>query len=330
MQSPILLEDFEHKVTRFLQDEVPFLFIIDFDKTTKQTFTFEEAAKQNIYFNIRGIGNDKTLTKTTAQDTNFDLNPTLVSKEIYEKAFTTVKHELNTGNSFLLNLTFPTALDTTVDLDDIYQKAYAPYKLLYKDKFVVFSPECYLKVKDGNIFSYPMKGTINSNVPNAEELLLSNKKELYEHNTIVDLIRNDLSMIAKKVRVNKFRFVDKIKKGNQELLQTSTEIQGELPKNWKNEFASLLLKTLPAGSISGAPKKKTLEIISKAEISPRGFYTGIFGVFDGQNIDSAVSIRFIERINGSLIYKSGGGITHLSELEEEYQELLEKIYVPTI
>lgn len=330
MQSPILLEDFEHKVTRFLQDEVPFLFIIDFDKTTKQAFTFEEAAKQNIYFNIRGIGNDKTLTKTTAQDTNFDLNPTLVSKEIYEKAFTTVKHELNTGNSFLLNLTFPTALDTTVALDDIYQKAYAPYKLLYKDKFVVFSPECYLKVKDGNIFSYPMKGTINSNVPNAEELLLSNKKELYEHNTIVDLIRNDLSMIAKKVRVNKFRFVDKIKKGNQELLQTSTEIQGELPKNWKNEFASLLLKTLPAGSISGAPKKKTLEIISKAEIAPRGFYTGIFGVFDGQNIDSAVSIRFIERINGSLIYKSGGGITHLSELEEEYQELLEKIYVPTI
>ena len=160
--------------------------------------------------------------------------------------------------------------------------------------------------------------------------MLSNKKELYEHNTIVDLIRNDLSMIAKKVRVNKFRYVDKIKKGDQELLQTSTEIQGELPKHWKDEFATLLLKTLPAGSISGAPKKKTLEIISKAEITPRGFYTGIFGVFDGQQIDSAVSIRFIEKINDTLFYKSGGGITHLSEMEEEYHELLEKIYVPII
>ncbi|WP_396633524.1 aminodeoxychorismate synthase component I [Maribacter sp. R86514] len=324
------MQDFEKKVTRFLQDEIPFFFIIDFEKKVKQVYTFDEAANENIYFNIKGLGNDENLTKTSRESPNFDLKPTLISKEIYEKAFTTVKHELNTGNSFLLNLTFPTALDTTVDLDDIYQKAHAPYKLLYKDKFVVFSPECYLKVKDGNIFSYPMKGTINSDVPNAEELLLSNKKELYEHNTIVDLIRNDLSMIAKKVKVNKFRFVDTIKKGDQELLQTSTEIQGELPENWKNEFATLLLKTLPAGSISGAPKKKTLEIISNAEIAPRGFYTGIFGVFNGQQIDSAVSIRFIEKIDGNLVYKSGGGITHLSEMEDEYQELLEKIYVPII
>jgi len=330
LQNPKPLEDFENKVIRFLQDGVPFLFIIDFDTTTKQVFTFDEAARENIFFNIKGNGNDKELPSASFENSDFDLRPTLVSKEIYKQAFSTVKHELNTGNSFLLNLTFPTALDTTVKLNEIYKKAYAPYKLLYKDKFVIFSPECYLKIKDGNIFSYPMKGTINSNVPNAEELLLSNKKELYEHNTIVDLIRNDLSMIAKKVRVNKFRYVDKIKKGDQELLQTSTEIQGELPENWKKEFASLLLKTLPAGSISGAPKKKTLEIISKAEIAPRGFYTGIFGVFDGQQIDSAVSIRFIEKINDTLFYKSGGGITHLSEMEEEYQELLEKIYVPII
>lgn len=324
------MENFEHKVTRFLQDGVPFLFIIDFDKTTKQVFTFEEAANENIFFNIKGNGNDGNLASSSLEKLNFDLKPTLVSEEIYNEAFSTVKHELKTGNSFLLNLTFPTALDTPLELKEIYQKAHAPYKLLYKDKFVVFSPECYLKIKEDNIFSYPMKGTINSNIPNAKELLLSNKKELYEHNTIVDLIRNDLSIIAKKVRVNKFRYVDKIKKGDQELLQTSTEIQGELPKHWKDEFATLLLKTLPAGSISGAPKKKTLEIISKAEITPRGFYTGIFGVFDGQQIDSAVSIRFIEKINDTLFYKSGGGITHLSEMEEEYHELLEKIYVPII
>lgn len=330
MQSPKPMENFEKKATRFLQDGIPFLFIIDFEKSVKQVFTFEEAANENIFFNINGNCNDEYLAKTNLEGLDFDLKPTLVSKEIYKKAFNTVKQELNNGNSFLLNLTFPTALNTAVNLKEIYQKAHAPYKLLYKDKFVVFSPECYLKLKNGKIFSYPMKGTINSNLPNAEELLLSNKKELYEHNTIVDLIRNDLSMIAKKVRVNKFRFVDKIKKGDQELLQTSTEIQGELTENWKNEFASLLLKTLPAGSISGAPKKKTLEIISSAEIGPRGFYTGIFGVFDGQQIDSAVSIRFIEKIDGNLIYKSGGGITHLSEMEEEYQELLEKIYVPII
>lgn len=324
------MENFEKKVTRFLQDETPFFFIIDFEKSVKQVFTFEEALQEKIYFNINGVSNDNDLTFNQLDDKIIDLKPTLISKDIYEKAFNTVKQELNNGNSFLLNLTFPTALDTNVELHEIYKKAHAPYKLLYKDNFVVFSPECYLKIKDGNVFSYPMKGTINSSVPNAEELLLSNKKELYEHNTIVDLIRNDLSMIAKNVSVNKFRFVNTIKKGNQELLQTSTEIQGKLPENWKDEFSSLLLKTLPAGSISGAPKKKTLEIISKAEIAPRGFYTGIFGIFDGHQIDSAVSIRFIEKINKKLFYKSGGGITHLSEMKEEYQELLEKIYVPII
>lgn len=324
------MKDFEKNVTDFLHDEQPFLFIIDFNKSKKLVYSFEEAAEQNIYFNIKGKGNDNHLVSKPQDKRPIDLHPEPISKEIYQKAFNEVKKELNTGNSFLLNLTFPTILNTPANLKEIYHKASAPYKLLYKDKFVLFSPECYLKIKNDTIFSYPMKGTINSAIPNAKELLLSNKKELYEHNTIVDLIRNDLSMIAKKVKVNKYRYIEKIKKGNQELLQTSTEIQGELPNNWKDNFANLLLKTLPAGSISGAPKKKTIDIIERVEIMPRGFYTGIFGVFDGTQMDSAVSIRYIEQIDGQLYYKSGGGITHLSSLEEEYQELLEKIYVPII
>tara|TARA_R110002050_G_scaffold78463_3_gene167563 strand:+ start:982 stop:1956 length:975 start_codon:yes stop_codon:yes gene_type:complete len=324
------LKDFENKVTNFLHEQKPFLFIIDFNKSKKLVYSFEEAAEQNIYFNIKGKGNDNQLNSKTQDKSPINLDPVPISKEIYRKAFDTVKKELNSGNSFLLNLTFPTILNTTAGLNEIYTKASAPYKLLYKDKFVLFSPECYLKIMDDTIFSYPMKGTINSTIPNAKELLLSNKKELYEHNTIVDLIRNDLSMISNKVKVNKFRYIEKIKKGNQELLQTSTEIQGDLPKNWKDNFANLLLKTLPAGSISGAPKKKTIAIIESVEIMPRGFYSGIFGIFDGTQIDSAVSIRYIEQIDGQLHYKSGGGITHLSTLDEEYQELLEKIYVPII
>tara|TARA_R110002074_G_scaffold86875_3_gene191782 strand:+ start:6049 stop:7023 length:975 start_codon:yes stop_codon:yes gene_type:complete len=324
------LKDFEKKVTDFLHEKKPFLFIVDFNKSEKLVYSFEEAAEQNIYFNIKGKGNDNHIDTKTQDESPINLHPEPISKEIYQKAFDAVKKELNMGNSFLLNLTFPTALNTSANLKEIYRKASAPYKLLYKDKFVLFSPECYLKIDNGTIFSYPMKGTINSAIPNAQQLLLSNKKELYEHNTIVDLIRNDLSIIAKKVKVTKFRYIEKIKKGNQELLQTSTEIQGELPKNWKDNFANLLLNTLPAGSISGAPKKKTLDIIEHVEIMPRGFYTGVFGVFDGSQIDSAVSIRYIEKIDGQLYYKSGGGITHLSTLDEEYQELLEKIYVPII
>lgn len=324
------MNNFENKVNNFLKNDEPFIFIIDFQKSEQLAYTYKEAAQQNIYFNIKGVSNDQDLPSYTPTKTPIALHPMPINKNVYSKAFNAVKQELKNGNSFLLNLTFSTPLHTNTPLKDFYFNAAAPYKLWHKDKFVVFSPECYIKTQGDTIFSYPMKGTINNELPNAEALLLSNKKELYEHNTIVDLIRNDLSMIAKKVKVNKFRYIEKIKKGSQELLQTSTEIQGNLPLNWKTNFAELLLKTLPAGSISGAPKKKTIEIIEQTESIPRGFYTGIFGIFDGKNIDSAVSIRFIENKNGKLSYRSGGGITHLSTLEEEYQELLEKIYVPII
>ncbi len=86
---------------------------------------------------------------------------------------------------------------------------------------------------------------------------------------------------------------------------------------------------LPAGSVTGAPKKKTLEIIEETENYDRGYYTGIFGIFDGKNLDSCVLIRFIEnQITDKLIYKSGGGITFLSDAEKEYDEMLKKVYVP--
>jgi para-aminobenzoate synthetase component 1 len=85
---------------------------------------------------------------------------------------------------------------------------------------------------------------------------------------------------------------------------------------------------IPAGSISGAPKPKTLEIISKVENYNRGYYTGVFGYFDGKNLDSCVIIRYIENDNGQLVYKSGGGITFMSNAENEYDEMLKKVYVP--
>jgi len=85
---------------------------------------------------------------------------------------------------------------------------------------------------------------------------------------------------------------------------------------------------LPAGSVTGAPKEKTVQTILEAENYNRGFYTGVFGYFDGETTDVAVSIRFIENVNNKLFYKSGGGITALSKPEEEYFEMLKKIYVP--
>ncbi|MBD4938229.1 aminodeoxychorismate synthase component I, partial [Xanthomonas citri pv. citri] len=89
------------------------------------------------------------------------------------------------------------------------------------------------------------------------------------------------------------------------IYQTSSEICGELNENWQASVGSLLAKLLPAGSISGAPKEKTVEIIQQAEIEQRGYYTGIFGYFDGENLESAVAIRFIEQNNERLLFRSG-------------------------
>ena len=90
----------------------------------------------------------------------------------------------------------------------------------------------------------------------------------------------------------------------------------------------MLSQILPAGSISGAPKAKTVETIQRAEQRQRGYYTGVFGIFDGEQLESAVAIRFISQQNGRYYFHSGGGITIQSQAEQEYQELLEKIYVP--
>jgi para-aminobenzoate synthetase component 1 len=89
-----------------------------------------------------------------------------------------------------------------------------------------------------------------------------------------------------------------------------------------------LVKLLPAGSISGAPKTKTVEIIRQAEQEKRGYYTGVVGYFDGKNLDCGVMIRFIEKQNGTFFYRSGGGITTQSIAEAEYQETIDKVYVP--
>ena len=113
-----------------------------------------------------------------------------------------------------------------------------------------------------------------------------------------------------------------------EILQTSSEISGQLPDGWQNELGTLLFKLLPAGSISGAPKAATQKLIRQAEGLPRGYYSGVFGYFDGQPLDSDVLIRFIEKVDNRYYFRSGGGITVNSQAKEEYQEILEKIYLP--
>lgn len=252
----------------------------------------------------------------------------ITKRSIFKKAFDIVKENLSKGNSYLTNLTFETRIYSNLDLDQLRKVSRSRYKLQYKKKFLSFSPECFVSIKDGQVFSYPMKGTIDADIPDAEKKILQDEKEMAEHTTIVDLIRNDMSQIADDVTVTRFRYIDEIMTHDKRLLQVSSEIRGNLTVDYKKKLGTLLYDLLPAGSISGAPKAKTVKIIKEAENYNRNFYTGVCGYFDGENLDSFVMIRFIERRKGKLYFKSGGGITYLSDLASEYQEMIDKVYVP--
>lgn len=305
----------------------PFLFIIDFNMENPQIVDLAEVDQSKILFQI---GAQKNFSENGYSKKQLSFEKYPPSYKDYKNAFDVVYSHIYAGNTYLTNLTLPTRIETNYSLHEIFFHSNARYKLIYDNQFVCFSPETFIQIKDGFIFSFPMKGTIDAAIPNAEQIILHDEKETAEHVTIIDLIRNDLSIVAKDVVVEKSRYVERIKTHEKELLQVSSKIKGKLSEDYSETIGDIIFNLLPAGSISGAPKKKTVQIIKKAEKYERGFYTGVFGIFDGTNLDSAVMIRFIERIGNELFFKSGGGITFLSDPLKEYQELIDKVYVPII
>lgn len=304
-----------------------FVFVINFNMDNNFVIPVNQLNPAEILISLPGFSNFDCQYSKTINNCNLRTSP--ISFSQYEKAFDIVKNEILAGNTYLLNLTFPTEIHNQLSIKDVFFNSYAPYKLWINDLFTVYSPEIFIKIDNGIISSYPMKGTIDAAIPDAENIILNDVKETAEHNTIVDLIRNDLSLVAKNVYVKRFRYIDEIKTTKKNLLQVSSEIAGELSEDYYSDLGNIIFKLLPAGSVTGAPKKKTVDIILNAEGYSRGFYTGIFGYFDGKNLDSAVMIRFIEKTaNGRLFYKSGGGITSFSCAQKEYNELIDKVYVP--
>lgn len=246
----------------------------------------------------------------------------------YGRMFDTVMAGLRRGDSFLANLTARTEVECQCGLDTIFRYAKAPYKLLLPNEFVCFSPEPFVRISGNRISTYPMKGTADASLPDAESLLMENYKEMCEHYTIVDLMRNDLNSVSRDVRVERFRYLERIATSRGEIFQTSSEVTGVLPEGKEFDFGDIILPMLPAGSITGAPKEATVSLIGCAEDSPRGWYTGVFGYFDGEEMESAVMIRCIQRgDDGRLYFHSGGGITVNSNCEEEYEELIAKVYL---
>jgi para-aminobenzoate synthetase component I len=317
----------KEKLNKFGSEKEPFLFVLSYD-LSKFYIQKLSLLPSSIKFELNVKENLNNFIKSN--QTKIEKFPMLFCE--YKKRFDLLQEEIKKGNTYLCNLTAKSKIKTSITLDEIYEKVDAKFKLRFKneeDNFVCFSPERFVEIKNNKIFTYPMKGTIDASIPNAKFIILNDKKELAEHTMAVDLLRNDLGIIANNVRVNDFRYVETINAGDKKLLQVSSTISAELQNNWNEKIGDILTSLLPAGSITGTPKKKTVEILENLEEYNREFYTGVFGIFDGEKLDSSVMIRFIEEdIFGDKFYKSGGGITCDSNILNEYQELIDKIYLP--
>jgi len=311
------------RISQLASQREPFLFVLSYD--LEEIFVQPlKTLDSDVLFKI---GNQRNYPKEPLEKNHY-LKKFPVEFGEYQASLEKVLEEIRSGNSYLLNLTFKTKIASNLSLKEIFTFSRAKYKLYFKDKFISFSPEKFIEIEGNSIATYPMKGTIEASIPNAKEKILTNRKEMAEHVMIVDLMRNDLGMVGREIKVEKFRYIDKIRAGEKELLQVSSKITAKLADDWHHNLGEILEKLLPAGSITGTPKKSTIDIIDKIENYQRGFYTGVFGIFDGENLYSAVMIRFIEQEDNQLYYKSGGGITIDSLAQDEYRELIDKIYLP--
>ncbi len=318
---PPLLDRIDH----WYREHRPFLFLCDFEQRELFARPLDTLSPDLVRFDFHGHGNDTSRARFV--DPVY-LRPAPITFPRYRQAFDYVVERERSGFSYLVNLTFASEVSPRVSLREIYHHVRAPYRLLWGDRFVVFSPESFVRVHDQTITTFPMKGTGDASRPHAARRLLDNEKEAAEHATVVDLLRNDLSIVADDVHVPRYRYLDRVATPNGGLLQVSSEIRGRVKPEFRRRGGRLLWALLPAGSVSGAPKRETCRIIRTAEDGPRGFYCGVAAYYDGHTLDSCVLIRYIERHRRRFFFRSGGGITIHSTPEEEYDELVRKIDLP--
>lgn len=193
------------------------------------------------------------------------------------------------------------------------------------------SPETLVKLTDGRAYTFPIAGTRPRGKTAEEDLaleteLLGDEKELAEHNMLVDLGRNDLGKICKfgTVRVNDYQKIYRFS----HVMHITSSVSGELCEG--KDGLDALRATLPAGTLSGAPKKRAVEIIKELEENePRGIYGGAIGYLDFMgNCDFCIAIRTAVRFGKKIYVRAGGGVVEGSVPRNEYLETCNKSAAP--
>ncbi|AQQ09302.1 Para-aminobenzoate synthase component 1 [Sedimentisphaera cyanobacteriorum] len=244
------------------------------------------------------------------------------SRSDYCNALAEIKAELEAGRTYQVNYTTsvdfnffgcplaffihslktqPTAYNTIIKLQDRY--------------IISATPELFFCAEGRSIYSRPMKGTCR--LEQGEDFLRNDEKNVAENVMIVDLLRNDLNRICDNVHVPELLEVEEYKS----LYQMTSKICGTLREK---SFLKIIEALFPCGSITGAPKKSTMDIIRRVESSSRGLYTGSIGLNSKDRMLHAIAIRTVEIENGKARMGAGSGITVCSEPAEEYEETLLK------
>lgn len=261
----------------------------------------------------------------------------LWSKEKYIQAFKRVKEYILSGDTYQINLTQCFQAQTSNTLQplenfiNLSKLAQAPFSAFFEhDKTVLMSasPERFIQILGKELLTQPIKGTRKrGNSPREDakiiEELRQSPKDQAENLMIVDLLRNDLSISSKIGSVRTEQLFDIESFGTIHHLVST--IRSTLDDNSSNTEA--LLAAFPGGSITGAPKKRAMEIINELEAKPRSFYCGSLFYCSGENLDSNILIRTFEldKTTGIIETWAGGGIVSDSNAEGEYQESLDKI-----
>ncbi len=188
------------------------------------------------------------------------------------------------------------------------------------------SPETLVKLENGALHTFPLAGTRPRGKTVEEDKaleneLLSDEKELAEHNMLVDLGRNDLGKISKfgTVRVEKLRSIERFS----HVMHIGSTIRGEIDE--KYDALDAVEAALPAGTLSGAPKIRACQLIGELENNKRGVYGGAVGYVDFTgNMDVCIAIRLVYKKNGKAFVRSGAGVVADSSPEKEFEECLNK------
>jgi len=298
------------------------------DKLTNELFYF--------YYDTDRSGILKNIMKSKLNKSGVQVKfvKDSLTKEEHGKIVEKVREQIKLGNIFQCEVGFKSEYQITGDALNLYERLRkinpSPfmYYLKFSDKKIIgASPELLFSLRDGEITSRPLAGTIQRGKNETEDrqlarTLLNDPKERAEHNMLVDLHRNDIGKIAKfgtiKVRdlmsVKKFSHVQHI----------SSEITGVIKKG--EDMFSALEANFPAGTLTGTPKIEAMKIIDREEIEARGPYGGAVGHF-GFNGDStfAIAIRSLF-ISGSYAFtQNSGGIVYDSKPDKEYDEIQRKL-----